>query len=508
MSTRRVIVFAGPSLPRRPDPGWQKLLAGCDLRPPARRGDVLSAMADGPDTLVLLDGYYYTVPAVTHKELLYALDSGVRVIGAASLGALRAVELAPFGMIGAGRVFEAYRDGALDGDDEVALLHAPAEHGYRPLTVALVEVRFALERLVGEGTVSAEEAARLIDALKALPFTAREPRRIAELAGEEVRQALERELAGSSVKQEDARLALELAAARPAPSPPRRRSSTGYLSAFKAEAIRGPAADPELPGATLAHAWNLAQLFHPDAAGFVQRIRTRALLAAAALRSGIEPPPDHEARRAAALRRWHLRRWGRLCLPETEYLEEARLHVLAREARRLGEGGALAALARHLGLDPAVEGTEFLQHLARQPTLVPPWAMARAFSFTAAFRPALEAAAEAEEIHRCFQRWADGAHVVKDDLYGMAASLWSCAPEEVVPEATKRGLFIFSDSSDGLHEALELIAAAERLPEPINRYPEKRDLLIQAPMYVPAAKIHPPHTPPGHECPGYKAAPG
>ena len=68
-----------------------------------------------------LDGYYYTVPSVTHKELLYALDAGVRVIGASSLGALRAVELAPFGRDGAGKVFEAYRSGTLDGDDEVAL---------------------------------------------------------------------------------------------------------------------------------------------------------------------------------------------------------------------------------------------------------------------------------------------------------------------------------------------------------------------------------------------------
>jgi hypothetical protein len=476
MSTSRVIVFAGPSLP----PSLE-LPDGCEVRPPARRGDVLAAMADGPDTLVLLDGYYYTVPSVTHKELLYALDAGVRVIGAASLGALRAVELAPFGMVGAGRVFEAYRDGSLDGDDEVALLHAPAEHGYRPLTVALVEVRFALERLVEEGAVPAAEAARLIDSLKALPFTAREPRRIAELAGEGIREALERTLAGFSVKQQDSRRALELAMEGPAPSPKHRhpRTRTGYLSAFKAGAIRGLSGDPDLPGATVAHAWNLAQLFHPGAAGFVRRVRTRALRAAAATRVGIETSPAREAKRAEALRRCHLRRLGRLCLPEPEYLEEARLQVLAREARRrMGEDGALAALARHLGLDPAVEGMGFLDHLALQPNLVPTWEMARAFTFTAAFRPALEAAAEAEEVHRCFQRWADGSRVAKEDLYGLAATLWDCAPDKVVSEAAKRGLFVFSDLTDGLDEALELIAAAERLPEPINRYPEKRDLLI------------------------------
>src|SRR3954462_9715848 len=130
----RPVVFAGPSLPRRPDAEWRLLLSRCDLRPPAGRGDVLAALAGQPCTLVLLDGYYFTVPAVTHKEILSALDAGVRVIGAASLGAQRAAELAPFGMQGVGEVYARYRAGEIDGDDEVALLHAPAEHGYRPLS--------------------------------------------------------------------------------------------------------------------------------------------------------------------------------------------------------------------------------------------------------------------------------------------------------------------------------------------------------------------------------------
>ena len=40
----RVIVFAGPTLPRKPDAIWRSLLAACDLRPPAQRGDVLTAL--------------------------------------------------------------------------------------------------------------------------------------------------------------------------------------------------------------------------------------------------------------------------------------------------------------------------------------------------------------------------------------------------------------------------------------------------------------------------------
>ena len=48
------------------------------------------------------------------------MAAGTQVFGAASMGALRAAELAPFGMIGVGAIFAAYRDGRLTGDDEVA----------------------------------------------------------------------------------------------------------------------------------------------------------------------------------------------------------------------------------------------------------------------------------------------------------------------------------------------------------------------------------------------------
>ena len=67
---------------------------------------------------------------VWHKEILWALARGVHVFGAASMGALRAAELHAFGMVGVGRIFAAYRDGELEADDEVAVLHGPAEVGF------------------------------------------------------------------------------------------------------------------------------------------------------------------------------------------------------------------------------------------------------------------------------------------------------------------------------------------------------------------------------------------
>ena len=97
------IVFVGPSLAgAHPAPPPGVTLAG-----PAAAGDLYRAARAGARTIGLADGVFEDRPTVWHKEILWALERGVRVIGAASLGALRAAECAPYGMEGVGRVFEA-----------------------------------------------------------------------------------------------------------------------------------------------------------------------------------------------------------------------------------------------------------------------------------------------------------------------------------------------------------------------------------------------------------------
>jgi|GEM_PF-330752 len=471
----RVIVFAGPTLPRHPDAIWQSLLAACDLRPPAQRGDVLSALVDRPDALVLIDGYYYSVPAVTHKELLYALDSSVRVFGAASLGALRAAEMAPLGMTGVGRVYEWYRSGAIDGDDEVAILHAAAEQGYRGLTVALVELRHALE----SPDFDREAAAALVARVKALPFSQRHPDVIADLArrelGGQATEALLRRLAEHSVKQEDARLAIEVAL-RPEEAPIlRRRDSGGFLMFYK---------EIYLP---VHSAWRIAQTVHPWAAGFVRDCRVRSLLASAALRAGLSPDSGRLRSLAAGLERLHRRALGSLLFPEPEYAEEARVIALAREARRRfgGRRGALEDLARRFGIDPDGPVEEDLLALTAHPDLTPGWWLARAFSFTPALGAAQEVAARAADLHVCFERWADGARVARADLRRLAAGLWSCPPGEVEEEGRRRGLFETPNLAGGLWGALERVAAAESLRQPVNTYPDARAALLAMPLAPP-----------------------
>ena len=174
------IVWLGPSCPLR----LARVAFDADFRPPVRHGDVWRALRERPRVMVVIDGVFEQVPAVWHKELLEALAEGVHVIGAASMGALRAAELHPFGMQGVGRIFERFRDGAWLDDDEVALMHGPAEAGYPNLSVPMANVRFTLEAAESAGVIGAADHAAFRDAAKALFHADRSWPRIEAAAAE------------------------------------------------------------------------------------------------------------------------------------------------------------------------------------------------------------------------------------------------------------------------------------------------------------------------------------
>lgn len=154
-----IAVFLGPSLGLK----QARELLPADYFPPARRGDIYRIIASGVETIVLVDGLFHNTPSVWPREILCALEEGIQVIGAASMGALRAAELHPFGMQGHGTVFKWYRDGVIEGDDEVAVNHASAEFGFRPLSEALVNIRSTLDRAVADGCVARDQALELLN---------------------------------------------------------------------------------------------------------------------------------------------------------------------------------------------------------------------------------------------------------------------------------------------------------------------------------------------------------
>jgi hypothetical protein len=162
------LVFLGPTLPQR---DATALLPAC-IRSPARRGDVYRALAEGYTTIVLIDGEFHGAPSVWQREIADALAEGAIVHGASSMGAIRAAELHTFGMVGHGKIFEWYRDGVIDADDEVALGYGPPELGYPALSEPLVNIRATLQAATPQ-VIALEDHDQLIDFMKGLYFPER-----------------------------------------------------------------------------------------------------------------------------------------------------------------------------------------------------------------------------------------------------------------------------------------------------------------------------------------------
>lgn len=139
-----IAVFVGPTLPAAE---VAARLPGARVLPPVAVGDVLAlARRRGTAQIAIIDGAFEHMAAVWHKEILIALERGIAVWGAASMGALRAAELAPFGMRGVGAIYRDFAAGRLVADDEVAVAHLPAEYGHRATSEALVNLRHGIAR--------------------------------------------------------------------------------------------------------------------------------------------------------------------------------------------------------------------------------------------------------------------------------------------------------------------------------------------------------------------------
>jgi hypothetical protein len=177
----KVVVFAGPTI----SAAEIGAIVDAICLPPVANGDVYRISLERPRAIGIVDGYFEQQPAVWHKEILWALSQGIHVFGSASMGALRAAELAAFGMVGVGAIFEGYSAGALEDDDEVAVVHGPKDTGYRVGSDAMVNIRATAEKGLSAGVLDAALAAALLRIAKSLYYADRTYARVLERAQEE-----------------------------------------------------------------------------------------------------------------------------------------------------------------------------------------------------------------------------------------------------------------------------------------------------------------------------------
>ncbi|ALI35643.1 TfuA-like protein [Candidatus Nitrosocosmicus oleophilus] len=138
MVRSKPVIFLGPSLSREK----ARKILDADYRLPAKKGDLLQLILKEVNIVGLVDGYFLQDYPPTPIEVYNLVRKrNVKVFGSSSLGALRAVELGKYGMIGIGKIFRLFRDGILESDDEVAVTFTDYTN-YK--SEALIDIRYNL----------------------------------------------------------------------------------------------------------------------------------------------------------------------------------------------------------------------------------------------------------------------------------------------------------------------------------------------------------------------------
>ncbi len=207
----RIVVYTGTSINHHD----AATILDAEYRSPVRRDDIRRLMKSQPDIIGIIDGVFFDSAAVAHREIIEALKSGITVVGGASMGALRASELDSYGMIGVGRIYEMYRSGAIESDDEVAVTF-DAET-MEALSIPLINVRLTVKAAQDAGILTGDQAASIVNLTRKIFYPDRNYRNIVikslkeriieDSDGEKLLDFFR--IHGVDVKREDAILVLE-----------------------------------------------------------------------------------------------------------------------------------------------------------------------------------------------------------------------------------------------------------------------------------------------------------
>ena len=161
------IVYLGPTLNR----AEAIKILDADYRDPAKKGDflMLSRDSDEKKYVGFVDGVFlHDYPPSPIEVYHLATRKNIKLIGASSLGALRAVELEKFGMKGIGKIFQLYKNGIINADDEVAVTFVQENNILQ--SEAMIDIRFNLFLAYKKGVITNQTKKRFAKIAKNIYF--------------------------------------------------------------------------------------------------------------------------------------------------------------------------------------------------------------------------------------------------------------------------------------------------------------------------------------------------
>ncbi|MBR3139694.1 MAG: TfuA-related McrA-glycine thioamidation protein [Methanobrevibacter sp.] len=127
---------------------------------PIKRGDLGHDLNENPTIIGIIDGVFHQNSAVGHREILSALNKGIKVFGSSSMGALRASELDTLGMTGIGYVYNEYASGNVTSDDDVAVMLD--SESLEPLSEPLINMNYVFKKAFSANIITESEKNELM----------------------------------------------------------------------------------------------------------------------------------------------------------------------------------------------------------------------------------------------------------------------------------------------------------------------------------------------------------
>ena len=148
-----------------------KLLPQAVFSGPIKRRDIIQDIKNGFQVIGIIDGEFLQNLAVSPSEISDAIRCGLKVYGSSSMGAMRAVELNKYGMIGCGRIFEYIHAQAYFKDDQLGQLFFGENSPIQ--TLPFLDLKLGIDDLCQLKKLTKQEAALIIREYERLHFSER-----------------------------------------------------------------------------------------------------------------------------------------------------------------------------------------------------------------------------------------------------------------------------------------------------------------------------------------------
>jgi hypothetical protein len=175
---KRPIIYGDPSLCL----ARQKYQDHFDYRNPVRSGDLHQLLEENPyrkGCVLITDGVFGESMAVSPCECMDLIHAGWLLLGASSIGALRAADCSSIGMVGIGEVFMGYRMGYYHSDADVAVLYQGEDH--TEISVSIAHADYIIRQLALCYFISGSSRNRLLRDLRNIVWYNRNPHVVSNL---------------------------------------------------------------------------------------------------------------------------------------------------------------------------------------------------------------------------------------------------------------------------------------------------------------------------------------